>query len=471
MPSLSKEKSGGWRIQVIGPDEKRRSIRFSGVNKRAAESILCYVGHLEASAKAHTTWDPETAAWVGKLEAPFYKKLVKAMLVPPRAPAPDSKPQEVRLGEFLDSYIASRTDIKQGTLKHLMLVKENLVSHFGADKLLRDITPGDADDFRRALSQGDNTVRRICGRAKQFFRAAVRKRLISENPFGDMKDCNVKANRERDYFVSLEDSYKVLAACPDAEWRLIFALSRFGGLRCPSEHLALTLNDADWENNRLTVHSPKTEHHEGKESRVIPIFPELRPYLAAVYDEAPEGTMYFINRRRASGKNWRTRLKQIVIRAGLKPWPKLTHNLRATRETELAERFPIQVVCEWIGNSQAVAKQHYLQVTDEHYRLAIEGGSKSGSVPAQAAAQNPAQHVSADMSRHQPGNENHYADMHLKPVFADACLCSQINQAATIGDTPFLDRWPASATVAERGLRIESTSNGVHAALGCRGLV
>ena len=26
---------------------------------------------------------------------------------------------------------------------------------------------------------------------------------------------------------------KVLAACPDAEWRLIFALSRYAGLRCP----------------------------------------------------------------------------------------------------------------------------------------------------------------------------------------------------------------------------------------------
>jgi hypothetical protein len=40
-----------------------------------------------------------------------------------------------------------------------------------------------------------------------------------------------------------EERNKVLEACPNAEWRLIFALSRFGGLRCPSEHLVLTWAD------------------------------------------------------------------------------------------------------------------------------------------------------------------------------------------------------------------------------------
>ena len=29
--------------------------------------------------------------------------------------------------------------------------------------------------------------------------------------------------------------------------------------------------------------------------------------------------------------------------------------MRSTRETELAEQYPLQVVCEWIGNSPQVA--------------------------------------------------------------------------------------------------------------------
>ncbi|MFO7908055.1 MAG: hypothetical protein R6U98_35770, partial [Pirellulaceae bacterium] len=59
-------------------------------------------------------------------------------------------------------------------------------------------------------------------------------------------------------------------------------------------------------------------------------------------------------------------------RAGLEPWPNLFQNLRSTRETELAEQFPIHVVCAWIGNTKAVAAKHYLQITEEHFRKATQ---------------------------------------------------------------------------------------------------
>ncbi len=73
--------------------------------------------------------------------------------------------------------------------------------------------------------------------------------------------------------------------------------------------------------------------------------------------------------------NLRTQLNRIIRRAGLKPWPKLFQNLRSTRETELAEKYPLHVVCEWMGNTQPVAAKHYLQVTDEHFELAASDNS------------------------------------------------------------------------------------------------
>ncbi len=79
--------------------------------------------------------------------------------------------------------------------------------------------------------------------------------MLSENPFTDVKPGS-QTNRARMYFVRAEDSQKVLAACPDAEWRLLFALSRYGGLRCPSEHLLLKWADVDWERNTVLVSSP-----------------------------------------------------------------------------------------------------------------------------------------------------------------------------------------------------------------------
>ena len=56
-----------------------------------------------------------------------------------------------------------------------------------------------------------------------------------------MKGCSVQANKSREHFVSRDVAAQVIAACPDNEWRLIFALARFGGLRTPSETLLLRL--------------------------------------------------------------------------------------------------------------------------------------------------------------------------------------------------------------------------------------
>jgi hypothetical protein len=82
------------------------------------------------------------------------------------------------------------------------------------------------------------------------------------------------------------------------------------------------------------------------------MFPELRPHLEECFDLAEPGTEYVITRYRDTNANLRIQLLRIIQRAGLQPWPKLFQNLRSTRETELADDFPMHVVCQWIGNSQ-----------------------------------------------------------------------------------------------------------------------
>jgi hypothetical protein len=86
----------------------------------------------------------------------------------------------------------------------------------------------------------------------------------------------------------------------------------------------------------------------------------LRPHLREVSEQAEKDTEYVITRYRHTNQNLRTYLFSIICWAGLKPWPKLFQNLRSTRETELAEEFPLHVVCAWIGNSQPIAAKHYL---------------------------------------------------------------------------------------------------------------
>jgi integrase len=350
-----------YRIEFfLNGDSKRKCVRLGRMQKRQAELVRTKLELLVGAKDTGTAPDPEVSRWVAERDDKFHAKLAQCGLVSPRAKAVITK-----LGEFLDGYIDGRTDIKANTRAHLKRARKSLIDYFSESKLINEITPGDADEFRRQLKGADNTVRRICGRAKQFFRAAARKRLISESPFGDMKATSVKSNRSRDYFVSRKESQAVLNACPDTQWKLLFALCRFGGLRCPSEPLVLRWGDVDWGTDRIMVDSPKTG------PRTIPIFPELRPYLEAAWDEAPEGTEFIITRYRDRNCNLRTQLNRIIKKAKLTAWPKLFQNLRSTRETELLnEGWKIHQVCAWIGNSEPVAMEHYLQVTESDFAKA-----------------------------------------------------------------------------------------------------
>ena len=318
--------------------------------------------------------------WLSERDCMTIDKLVAVGLIQERTSA--------TLEIFLQSYIDRRGNVKSSTAVFYHHTVRCLTEYFGADKPLHTITQGDADLWRLWLitdqKLADNTVRRRCGLAKQFFRAAQRQRLISNNPFTDLK-ATVQRNEKRDYFVSIDETKKVLDACPDAQWRLLFALSRYGGLRCPSEHLGLRWGDIDWERGRMVIHSPKTEHHTGGESRVVPIFPELRPYLEEVFEQAEPGTEYVITRYRETNVNLRTQLIRIIHRAGLTPWPKLFQNLRATRATELVEIFPSHVAAAWLGHCEAVAEKHYRQVTDDHFARAIKAAQKPAHLDASSA--------------------------------------------------------------------------------------
>lgn len=126
---------------------------------------------------------------------------------------------------------------------------------------------------------------------------------------------------------------------------------------------------------------------------MIPLFPELRPVLTEAFELAPDGAEYSVDekyRQAAMGAggwanaNLRTTFTKIIKRAGLSIWPRLFHNLWASRETELVETFPLQVVASWLRNTPKIALQHYLMVTDEHFATAVERDDFK-------AAQNPAQ--------------------------------------------------------------------------------
>jgi integrase len=377
MASVTTDKKGNRRIKFYDLDRSQRGIRIGKVDKKTAERLRDDVAEILVAKQTGQPLHPSTAERLGRLSDRLRRRFVQAGLLEPLEPIA----RRMGLKAFLDAYVAGRTDVKASTkdvnYRHATLV---LVEFFGADRSLDSITAGDAEEFRiwlqtRRKAQHKptlamNTVRRLCGRAKQFFGHAVRKRLIDENPFAGMKGLQVRGSDERRRHISHDWIERVLRACPNADWRLLVVLLRYGGLR-PSEACNLRWENIDWDKRRIRVPCEKTERHEGRAWREIPFFPEIVPHLEESWELADDGVEMVIARYR-SNRNLRQPFKAIVERAGLEMWPKPFQNLRATRETELMRAHPEHVVCGWIGNTQRVAREHYLAATPEDFQRALE---------------------------------------------------------------------------------------------------
>lgn len=91
----------------------------------------------------------------------------------------------------------------------------------------------------------------------------------------------------------------------------------------------------------------------------------------------------------------RTTFAKIVRRAGVDPWPRLWHSLRASCESDLAQSFPLATVAKWLGNTPSVALRHYVDPTETAFDQALEWTPKSGAQSSALEAQKAAQHATA----------------------------------------------------------------------------
>ncbi len=390
MASIGNDSNGRRRILFLAPDGRRKTIRVGKMSKRHAMSFKLRVEDLVGAALVGHAPSDETSRWLVDLDDTSYSRLVAVGLAKPREPV------SRRLDNVLADYF-DMADVKPATAVRYGQTRKSLLAHFGEDCDVDSITERDAEAWRANLRARYSlaTVSRAVMHARTFWRWAIRRGRAKTNPFLDIK-AGPQTNTSRQMFVDAETITKVVNACPDDDWRLLIVLSRFGGLRVPSEALALRWSDVDWEHDRLAIRSVKTEHHEGHADRQVPIFPQVREWLIRVFEQAADGAEYVITRYRL-GTNLNPQLRRIVVRAGLTPWPRTWHNLRASRQTELASRYPLHTVCAWMGNTKAIASGHYLQVTDADWQRAVSREAEFGEVPRSAsegkekAAQNPAQ--------------------------------------------------------------------------------
>ena len=100
MASICKDPNGKKRIQFVTPDG-RKSVRLGKCSLRQAEAFkVRFEGLLTGQITGGL--DDETARWLADLPDEMYGKLAGLGLVKPR--------DSMRLGLFIERYIAGRTD-------------------------------------------------------------------------------------------------------------------------------------------------------------------------------------------------------------------------------------------------------------------------------------------------------------------------------------------------------------------------
>jgi len=373
MASVTTEKRNGksyFRVLYRDHQGRWRKIRLGQMSRRDAQSVCLKIEAIVSAQVAGNELPLSVSEWLAGINDEFHAKLADSGLVKPRI----NYTLENWIAEYLSRHLPG---VGFHCQRNLERSRDYALEFFGKDKPLKSITVDDAKSYRSWLVQtkglAQATVAQHIKKIKQYFLAAVKAGAVHRSPFADVVTGSMR-NDLRSVYVPVDSVNRAIEFAPDAQWRLIIALCRYAGLRCPSEVLALRWSDVDFVAGTLSVRCTKTLRH-GKTWRTVPILPELRPHLEDAFKPDDERC---ISRYQTSNLNLRKVFLEILQKADVEPWPRLFHNLRGSLQTDLADKFPIHVVTAWIGNSRRVAEDHYLKVTPEHLASAQGVGTQVG---------------------------------------------------------------------------------------------
>ena len=113
---------------------------------------------------------------------------------------------------------------------------------------------------------------------RNLFKYAMRNKFVEKDPTAYIE--TLKNHKERRDFLTVEEIQLLLSTMNHSLGNLVVRTLAFTGLRI-SECLALTMNDIDFDKNRVYVRNGK-----GNKPRTLPLSQDLKPYLIA-YKNGP----------------------------------------------------------------------------------------------------------------------------------------------------------------------------------------
>ncbi len=292
-------------------------------------------------------------------------------------------PCTIGLREYLDMYYAARTgELAPGTMRLHKQTGRYLRAFFGEDRTLDSIERRDARAFKTALANNElkhvnkrqrkivtATVNLHIRNARVIMGLAVEDELLLYNPFDRL--AGAVPPPKQWHYVDMDEFAKIRKAAPDA-WALLLDLARYAALR-RGEALNLRWSNIDWKRSRLTVIGTEDWQVKDKDSRTVPVCPELRTSLSLAFKQAGKEAVNVIPPGSVNVKNISRDFTVACRRAKLTRYAKPLHTLRKSCITDWASRFPMHAVKEWAGHSNTeTTNQYYLQVSEADYEAAAK---------------------------------------------------------------------------------------------------
>tara|TARA_Y100000361_G_scaffold62810_1_gene55238 strand:- start:132 stop:1256 length:1125 start_codon:yes stop_codon:yes gene_type:complete len=362
--SLVKPKKGiGYEVRWMRQG-KRQTIYLKGAKRSVAEKFDRKMKELLDCERHGVHLPGSLVGWLQSLDKPIHDRLVELGLAEERV----EKRPIPRLLEAQQAYLDAHTQAE--STKEQLEICFRLFSEFlkvrrKPNPLVTKVTKEDARAFRTYRKKrkiAESTVRKNCSRNSQLFVQLLEDEIVDHNPFATVKKSAVTTAAKKLQFVEQKAVLSLIDEVEIPELKIVLALCRFGGLR-RHECALLRWRDIDFEAGKMTVRSNKTPP-----IRTTPLFKILKPILEeykrddhkkvqAKWDcdsNGPDSALRFFCKK-----------KKLAI------WPRPFQNLRASRETELLDRYSVADVCSWIGNSPQVAMKHYAMARNENFQHAI----------------------------------------------------------------------------------------------------
>lgn len=246
-------------------------------------------------------------------------------------------------------------DVSEGTRRSYGAVARSLVGEFGEYREVETLCRAELERWLGKLEVCEGTRGRYATVAKVLFGRGERLGLCV-NPAGGLIGGS-SVNRERMRYVGVEEVERLLGVC-DGTMRGLVSLARWCGLRSPSESRGLRWCD---------VHDGWLQVGGKTGSRMVPLGERVRAELGE-----RGGGEEAVLKGLAEDSTLRMRLRALIEKAGMEPWPRVFHNLRASCAMDWVKRVPATSVAQWMGHGLGVSMDHYLQAQPEQMAAARE---------------------------------------------------------------------------------------------------